>query len=95
MVKDIFIDSPAGDPKYLTDVNGTVFFVANDGLIGDELWKSDGTKAGTVLVKDIIPGFASSNPKNLQNINGTLYFTADNGKNGVELWKSDGPPPER
>lgn len=90
MVKDIFIDSPAGAPKYLTDVNGTVFFVANDGLIGDELWKSDGTKAGTVLVKDIIPGFASSNPKNLQNVNGTLYFTADNGKNGVELWKSDG-----
>ena len=90
MVKDIYIDSTPSDPKYLTDVNGTVFFVANDGLKGDELWKSDGTKAGTVLLKDIRPGFASSTPKDLMNVNGTLYFTADDGKNGVELWKSDG-----
>jgi len=32
-----------------------VFFAANDGITGFELWKSDGTAAGTVLVKDINP----------------------------------------
>ena len=38
------------------DVNGTLFFAADDGGHGRELWKSDGTAAGTVLVKDINPG---------------------------------------
>ena len=40
----------------LTDVGGTLFFTADDGIHGRELWKSDGTEAGTVLVKDIDPG---------------------------------------
>ena len=40
-------------PAVSTNVNGTLFFAANDGTHGRELWKSDGTAAGTVLVKDI------------------------------------------
>ena len=46
----------ARTPGNLTNVNGTLFFTANDGTHGYELWKSDGTAAGTVLVKDINPG---------------------------------------
>ena len=48
--------------KYLTNVNGTLFFTANDGTNGRELWKSDGTADGTVLVKDIASGSSSSSP---------------------------------
>ena len=44
----------------LTNVNGTLFFRANDGTNGAELWKSDGTTAGTVLVKDIYAGSGSA-----------------------------------
>src|SRR5438045_4524324 len=57
---------------------------------GPELWKSDGTQAGTVRVKDICPGACGSSPYQLTNLNGTLYFGADDGTNGQELWKSDG-----
>src|SRR5262245_51844974 len=57
-------------PDALTNVNGTLFFRTNDISTGYELWKSDGTAAGTVLVKDINPA-GSSSPVNLTNVNGT------------------------
>jgi len=37
----------------LTDVNGTLYFVAKDSEHDEELWKSDGTVEGTMLVSDI------------------------------------------
>jgi ELWxxDGT repeat protein len=70
--------------------NGTVFFAANEGTNGFELWKTDGTNAGTVIVKDINNGATSSQPSHFVNIAGTIFFTADNGANGFELWKTDG-----
>lgn len=72
----------------LINVNGTLFFSADDGSGDRELWKSEGTAAGTVRVKDINPTDGSF-PANLTNVNGTLFFTAEDGF-GVELWKSDG-----
>ncbi len=77
-------------PSSLTNVNGTLYFTANDGTNGNELWKSDGTNAGTTLVKNIRGGSSGSSPSSLINVNGTLYFTANDGTNGVELWKSNG-----
>jgi ELWxxDGT repeat protein len=79
----------------LTNVNGTLFFAANDLDSGTELWKSDGTAAGTVRVKDIWPGLSrGSNPAFLTNVNGTLFFTADDGRRSWRghrgPWKSDG-----
>ncbi len=79
----------------LTNVNGTLYFRANDPQTGTELWKSNGTTEGTVLVKDIDPGFSTidgvtrpngSVPNLLTNVNGTLYFVDF----ASTLWKSDG-----
>ena len=90
MVKDIHPSSYSSNPSWLTNVNGTLFFGAVDGTHGVELWKSDGTEAGTVMVKDISPSSTSSGPRYLTNIDGVLFFNAWDETHGRELWKSDG-----
>ena len=90
MVKDINLGSGSSNTYHLTNVNGTLFFNANDSIHGNELWKSDGTAAGTVMVADINPGSGSSYAEDLTNVNGTLFFTAGDDIHGNELWKSDG-----
>ena len=74
----------------MVNVGGTLFFAANDGTDGEELWMSDGTSGGTMLVKDINPGSSGSSLRYLTNVNGKLYFSANDGADGYELWKSDG-----
>jgi ELWxxDGT repeat protein len=73
-------------PNYLTAVDGILYFTAFDSAIDIELWKSDGTPAGTVRVADINPGPDRSAPRNLAFVNGALYFSADDGENGREPW---------
>lgn len=94
MVKDIRPGSASmlgnSEDGYFTNVNGTLFFAATNGSNGTELWKSDGTGAGTVQVKDIRPGVTSSTPRNLASAENTLYFWADAPGYGHEIWKSDG-----
>jgi ELWxxDGT repeat protein len=78
------------DENEFVNVAGTLFFNANDGTHGTELWKSDGTDDGTVMVKDIVPGSGDPNLSSLTNANGTLFFMANDNTHGYELWKSDG-----
>jgi ELWxxDGT repeat protein len=66
-----------------------LFFQADHPPERHELWRSDGTAAGTVLVKDIAPGGAIAKPTDLTVVNGTLFFVATS-TSGRELWKSDG-----
>src|SRR4051794_9113306 len=73
----------------LVNAGGTLFFSAVDNAHGNELWRSDGTLAGTLLVKDIAP-VGGSNPSNFASVSGTLFFVANDGIHGPELWKSDG-----
>jgi ELWxxDGT repeat protein len=93
MVKDIDPGSAGAlDALFfggIASVNGTLFFSANDGTHGIELWKSNGTASGTKMVKDINPG-GDSSPRELTNVDGTLFFSANDGTHGFELWKSDG-----
>ena len=74
----------------LAAAGDTLFFAADDGNSGKELWKSDGTQAGTIRVSDINPGEGDSYPSRFTAVGDTLYFAADDGNSGEELWKSDG-----
>lgn len=77
-------------PDSLIEFNSEVFFVANDGNSGSELWKSDGTTEGTVRVADINPGPGGSLPEDLTVVGNELFFTAIDGDDEIDLWKSDG-----
>lgn len=89
LVQDINQGVNSSSPLALTNVNGTLFFYANNGINGYELWKSDGTNVGTFMLKDIYPGNSIYFQNYLININGTLFFDAWDGTNNG-LWKSDG-----
>ncbi|MGQ9892619.1 MAG: ELWxxDGT repeat protein, partial [Roseiflexus sp.] len=75
-----------------TVFRGMFFFVADDGVHGLELWRSDGTPEGTQLVKDIRLGPGNSEISEFQVVGNTLFFVADDGVHGRELWRSDGTP---
>ncbi len=89
IVKNINLSGDS-DPSSLTKVGTTLFFAANDGIHGRELWKSDGSAAGTKMVKDVRAGSRGSFPGDLINVSGTLFFTANDGSHGRELWRSNG-----
>jgi len=77
----------------LANVSGTLYFTANDGIHGNELWKSNGTETGTTMVADIAPGAAAAFPTFqhplLTPLGTTVYVVANDG-GGNALWKSDG-----
>lgn len=71
-------------------IDDTLYFAADDGTNGRELWKTDGTANGTVMIKNIASGSGSADPNDFVELNGKLYFAATSFPGGRELWMSDG-----
>lgn len=90
LVKDIDSshDGESG-PGGFTEVGGTVLFFATTPETGRELWKTDGTAAGTSLVKDMLPGPDAFVVRRSVSAGGKLFFTFVT-TGGAELWVSDG-----
>lgn len=89
---------PSQDDNYLCGTTYTpvssgtrLFFVANDGIYGCELWTTTGTSGSTVKVADVNSGFAHSNPSDLTLVGTKLYFTAIDEDGVRELYYSNSP----
>ncbi|HBL26842.1 MAG TPA: hypothetical protein DD490_08415, partial [Acidobacteria bacterium] len=72
------------------ELGGYLYFAADDGMHGRELWRTDGTGPGTGLVADICPGPCSSFPTDLAVYGDLVGFAATNGFHGREIWLSNG-----
>ncbi|MEO7490690.1 MAG: ELWxxDGT repeat protein, partial [Ferruginibacter sp.] len=84
------IDPAWPNPFYgFSSVNGKLLFAYTNTSLGTELWKSDGTAAGTVLLKDILPGIAGSFPNEFTTDVNLTFFSAWSAA-GNELWRTDG-----
>ena len=91
LVKDInntFNNS--SNPENMAVLGSRIYFNANDGVHGGELWTSDGTSSGTLLLKDIRAGVNDSDPFNLYAHRSSLYFQGSDSPSGREPWISDG-----
>jgi ELWxxDGT repeat protein len=90
-VTNIYPDSGSDYSSYpsgLAVFNGALYFSANDGTHGYELWKASSTNA--ILLKDINTGSGDSFPQYFTAFNNQLYFSAATDAYGYELWQTDG-----
>jgi ELWxxDGT repeat protein len=72
-------------------LNGYVYFAADDGKHGKELWRSDGTVKRTKLFADVVPGKVGSAPREIVATSDRVYFVDDiQGATKEHLWKTDG-----
>ena len=82
-------------PNTFIDALGYTFFIAGDWRGDDELWRTDGTATGTILLGQINPNYSGdtyfgSSPDHFLEYNGALYFDAATGDANKELWRTDG-----
>lgn len=89
-VKDINPGVNGSNPSSLVISKNKIFFTANDGISGKEIWVTNGTATGTLMVKDLSTGSNSSNPFSLIDVNGLVYFFTAETPSSTKLWVTDG-----
>jgi ELWxxDGT repeat protein len=89
LVADLAPGRESSDPRDLTAMNRTLFFTAWTPGHGRQLWKTNGTAAGTVMLTQV-SGPVGADPEDLTVADGVLFFSAHDPRHGRELWKSNG-----
>ncbi|HWA78067.1 MAG TPA: MYXO-CTERM sorting domain-containing protein [Polyangiaceae bacterium] len=98
LVKDVYPGESSGtantNGNYLLAVGSQVYFAGTQVDTGTELWRTNGTEAGTVLIKDLqdLPSYRSSYPLALNELNGRVVFTSSesDGLSATALYVTDG-----
>lgn len=90
LVRDIYPGESSSAPEMFVPLGDAVFFRANDGVHGVELWRTDGTADGTSLVVDLFPGELNGVPGDLTVVNGRLFFHGFTEPTGSKVFVSDG-----
>ncbi len=67
--------------------NDELLFISESAEFGNELWRSDGTEAGTTMIRDIYSGIESSEILSMLSLDSGLFFNAESPEYGTELWK--------
>src|SRR5207253_3706320 len=67
-----------------------LYFGGDDDVHGDELWRTDGTSAGTKMVADLRPGTYRPNVYQMFDFQGAFYFVYQDATYGYQLFRSDG-----
>lgn len=95
LVKDIntnkeIVSSEPGEHSGFLKAGSWLYFEAETEM-GQGLWKTDGTTAGTSFIRDIGTADGNNNHLSLEGeYLGKLLYTADDGEHGNELWILDG-----
>ncbi len=93
-IATVAVSDPTGSVQaralWGTTGNGSLLFVGRTVAQGDEVWITDGTTAGTVLLADIQPGASSATPRLLAAEPQRMWFYASTFPTGRELWITDG-----
>jgi bacillolysin len=99
LVKDIKPGSDGSNANFMTDIDGLLYFSADDGAHGATLWRSDGTEAGTQMVADVDPDNTASScvespyaecPEAFTRLGSKVLFHVLHSAYGRELWITDG-----
>ncbi len=96
MVQDICPGDCGSEPRFLVEAGGNVYFSADNGTNGRELWRSDATAAGTEMLRDVVAGDGGAYPDWLVSYTsegGTakILYAATDDTSDRELWSSSGP----
>lgn len=89
----IHINNVTNVGNYIFENNGFVFFFGNSSNYGREIWKTDGSVAGTTVVQDINPGSNSSiiyGYEKMYKFNNKIVFIAQDNNYNLGLWGTDG-----
>lgn len=82
----------SSNPEELYVFKDYLYFTAEDGEHGRELWRISVPDGLPELIKDATPGAEGSELDHFYGFNDTLYFRRKDPVYGGELWSSDGIP---
>jgi len=97
MIKDIVVENKnisgskdGSEPRYFTVFNNKVFFQAGYSCAGTQLFVTDGTEEGTIMLTET--GTGDRNPSGFTEFHNKLFFSCQNNMYAAQLWVTDGTP---